>query len=212
MSTPPSGPNYSWQPQPGDYKSAPTYGQPPRKSRAGLIIVLIVVLALVALGAIGVLAYRLVSNHRTSDPNPGTAATSPRSAAGKPTTTTRPTARPTTARPTARPSTARPSTTGTGAAGAIDLARRFVTQLNANNSATATALACESSRQLIPTLMKTFLTPPTELTAGKLVGQQTTFVIPLTGTTKGSTVTGVIVVHEIAPEPLCIRAFQISPT
>ncbi|WP_410786784.1 hypothetical protein [Kribbella sp. C-35] len=211
MSSPPSGPNYSWQPQPGDYKSAPTYGQPPRKNRGGLIIALIVVLALVALGAVGVLAYRLVSDHRTTDRDPGGAAANP-----KPTTTTRPTtARPTAVRPTARPTTARPTTarpsaTGTGAAGATNLARRFVTQLNANNSAAATALACESSRQVIPTLMKTFLTPPTRLTAGKLVGQQTTFVIPLTGTTKGSTVNGVIVIHEIAPEPLCVRAFQLS--
>ncbi|MGW6197538.1 hypothetical protein ACWF0M_15445 [Kribbella sp. NPDC055110] len=198
MSSPPPGPDYSWQPQSGDYKSAPTYGQPPRKNRAGLIIALIVVLTLVALGAIGLLTYRLVNNHPTSTP-------------GKPTTTTRPTtAHATAVRPTARPTTARPSATGTGAAGATNLARRFITQLNANNSAAATALACESSRQLIPTLMQTFLTPPTRLTAGKLVGQQTTFVIPLTGTTKRSTVTGMIVIHEIPPEPLCISAFQIT--
>jgi len=61
-STPPE-PNYSWQPQPGNFKSAPPYGQPPRKSRAGLIIGLIVLLIFVAVGAIGVLAYRLVANH-----------------------------------------------------------------------------------------------------------------------------------------------------
>ena len=204
MSSPPSGPNYSWQPQPGDYKSAPTYGQPPRKNRGGLIIALIVVLVLVALGAVAVLTYRLVSDHRTTDRNPGSAA------APSPTTSNpKPTTRPTPARPTAvRPTTARPR--ATGAVGATDLARRFVTQLNANNSTAAAALACESSRQVIPQLMQTFLTPPTKLTTGKLVGQQTTFVIPLTGTTKSTTVTGVIVVHELPPEPLCIRAFQIT--
>lgn len=59
MSSPPPGPNYSS----GDYKSAPPYGQPPRRSRTGLIIALIVVLALVALAAIGLLAYRLLAGH-----------------------------------------------------------------------------------------------------------------------------------------------------
>ena len=212
MSSPPPGPNYSWQPQPGDYKSAPTYGQPPRKNRAGLIIALIVVLVLVALGAVGVLVYRLVSDYRTTDREPGSAAAAPSTTAGNPKPTTRPTAaRPTAVRPTAvRPTTARPR--ATGAVGATDLARRFVTQLNANNSKGAAALACESSRQLIPQLMQTFLAPPIKLTTGKLVGEQTTFVIPLTGTTKGTTVTGVIVIHEIPPEPLCVRAFQVSAT
>ncbi|MET9270319.1 hypothetical protein [Kribbella sp. NPDC003557] len=224
MSSPPPGPEYSWQPQPGDYKSAPTYGQPPRKSRAGLIIALILVFVLVALGAIGVLAFRLVN--RTSDPEPGSAAAPPSAASHSPAvtshtpaTTSRPTAntRPTAgSRPTAapKPTTARPNTTAgpaTGASAVTDLARRFVTQLNANNPTTAATLACESSRQLIPTLMRTFLTPPTKLTPGQPIGQSPTYVIPLTGTTKNMTVTGALVIHQIAPEPLCIRAFQLSP-
>lgn len=206
MSSPPSGPDYNWQPQSGDYKSAPTYGQPPRKNRGGLIIALIVVLVVVALGAICLLAYRVVSDHRTTDRDPGSAAAAPRTTAGNP----KPTTRPTTAKPTApRPTTARPK--ATGAAGATDLARRFITQLNANNSNAAATLACESSRQLIPQLMQTFLTPPTKLTAGKPVSQQPTFVIPLTGTTKATTVTGVLVIHELPPEPLCVSAFQVNP-
>ncbi|WP_350279998.1 hypothetical protein [Kribbella sp. HUAS MG21] len=206
MSSPPPGPDYTWQPQPGNYQSAPTYGQPPRKSRAGLIIALIVVFALVALGAIGVLAVRLVNDRRTSDPEPGSAAVPPQ------TTTTRPTAaRPTSARPTTpRPVSPR-TTTATGAAAAAVLGQRFVTQLNANNPTAAAALACESSRQLIPTLMRTFLAPPTKLSAGRVIGREPTFVVPLTGSTKGSTITGVVVVHQIPPEPLCVRAFQVSP-
>jgi flagellar basal body-associated protein FliL len=71
VSSPPPGPNYSWQPENRDYKSAPTYGQPPKKSRAGLIIALIVILILIALGAIGVLVQRLVSSHHDSTANPG---------------------------------------------------------------------------------------------------------------------------------------------
>ncbi|NIK55511.1 hypothetical protein [Kribbella shirazensis] len=55
------------------YNSAPSYGQPPRKSRAGLIITLIVVLALISLTALGFLAYRIIDHQRTSDPEPGSA-------------------------------------------------------------------------------------------------------------------------------------------
>jgi hypothetical protein len=36
-------------------------------------------------------------------------------------------------------------------------------------------------------------------------------VIPLSGTTKGSTVQGVIVIHQLGNEPLCVRVFQITP-
>ncbi|TCC40533.1 hypothetical protein [Kribbella speibonae] len=206
MSTPPSGPNYSWQP--GDYKSAPTYGQPPRKSRAGLIIVLIVLLALVALGAIGVLAYRLVSDSRISDKEPGSAASAPAGNA-KPTPVTRPTA---TRATVVRPTTARPSVPSRGAAGATDLARRFVIQLNANNSKGAAAFACKGSEQLIPLLMRTLVGPPTKLTTGTPTGQAPTFVIPLSGTSKGAAVTGVLVINQLDPAPLCVRAFQITTT
>ncbi len=211
MSSPPPGPNYSWQPQPGDYKSAPTYGQPPRKNRGGLIIALIVVLVLVALGAVAVLAYRLVSDHRTSDPEPGSAAAAPRTTARNPKPTT--TARPTAVRPTAvRPTTARPSVASKGPAGVADLARRFVTQLNTNNSKGAAAFACEGSEPLIPLLMRTLVGPPTKLTTGTPTGQVPTFVIPLSGTSKGAAVTGVLVINQLDPAPLCVRAFQITTT
>jgi hypothetical protein len=227
VSSQPPGPEYTWQPTPGNYKSAPTYGQPPRRSRAGLIIALIVVFALVAVGAIGVLAYRLVNDYRTSDPGPGSAAAAPsttsptpargpssRPTSGRP-TSARPTAvRPTAVRPsTVRPTTARPTTAppATGPAAVTNLARRFTTQLNANNPTAAAALSCESSRPIIPTLMRTLLTPPTNLTPGEPIGQSPTYVIPLTGTTKGTPVTGVLVIRQLAPEPLCIGAFQVTP-
>lgn len=59
--------------------------------------------------------------------------------------------------------------------------------------------------------METFLKPPTRLTTGTPIGQQTTFAVPLSGTTKGSTVSGVVVVIQLGNEPLCVRAFQIGP-
>ncbi|NUS00052.1 MAG: hypothetical protein HOV67_32935 [Kribbellaceae bacterium] len=197
MSSPPPGPNYSWQPQPGNYKSAPTYGQPPRKSRAGLILALIVVLALVALGAVGLLAYRLLNNHQP--PTPTTAASptpSPKPA---------PTAHPTTARPTARPAQ-------TGLAAVTTVARQFITQLNANNPKAAATFACKGSEQLIPTLMQALLTPPTTLTPGQPIGQTTTYVIPLTGKTNNKPVTGVLVIQNLPPSPTCIKAFQVTPS
>ncbi|WP_432884666.1 hypothetical protein ACQPYH_44345 [Kribbella sp. CA-245084] len=145
MSSTPPGPNYSWQPQPGNFKSAPPYGQPPKKSRAGLIIVLIVLLIVVAVGAIGVLAYRLVANHQDSksDPAPSTSVAPPPA-----TKSTRPV--PSKPAPTVAP---KPRAT-TPVTTAADLGRSFVAQLNANNSKGATTYACKGSEQLIPLLMQ----------------------------------------------------------
>ncbi|MER7246715.1 hypothetical protein [Kribbella sp. NPDC000426] len=196
MSSTPPGPNYSWQPQPGNFKSAPPYGQPPRKSRAGLIIGLIVLLIVVAIGAIGTLAYRLVTDHQNSKsyPAPSTPAAPP--PATKST-------RPAPSKPTTAPKTT-PVTT------AADLGRRFVAQLNANNSKGAATYACKGSERLIPLLMQTLVGPPTKLTAGTPVGQAPTFVIPLSGTSKGTTVTGNLVISQVAPDPICVRAFTIT--
>jgi hypothetical protein len=84
--------------------------------------------------------------------------------------------------------------------------------LNANNPTAAAALACESAKQLIPTLMRVQLEPPTNLTLTDApIGRQITFMIRLTGTTKGAPVSGIVVLQELPPDPLCIRAFSISP-
>ncbi|TDW18095.1 hypothetical protein [Kribbella kalugense] len=206
MSSPPPGPNYSWQPENRDYKSAPTYGQPPKKSRAGLIIALIVIFIVVALGAVGVLVQRLVSTHQnsTANPGPGTSVAPPPA-----TKTTRPTApKPT----TPKPSTPAKTTPATPATSAAALGQQFVAQLNANNSKGAAALACKSSEQLIPLLMRALVGPPTNLTTGTPTGQTTTLVIPLSGTSKGAKVTGVLVLTKLAPAPLCVQAFQITTT
>ncbi|MEV4267027.1 hypothetical protein [Kribbella sp. NPDC049584] len=175
MSSPPSGPDYSWQSQHKDYKSAPTYGQPPRQSRAGLIIALIVVFALVGIGAAGILVYRLVSDHLNTTSG-----------------------------------TATPATEVAPAAAATQRARQFVAQLNANKSAAAVALSCEDSRQMIPNLIQAVTAPPTRLTLGAPYYQADVIVFPLTGTTKGSTVTGTLVLHQRAPEGLCVSEFQLT--
>ncbi|GAA2833042.1 hypothetical protein [Kribbella solani] len=248
MSSLPPEPNQRWQPPVQDFQSAPPYGRPPRKSRAGLIIALIAVLTLVALAALGILAYRLVTNHTTNATSPPTSqAPSPASTPGSspgassgsaspgaaartprpPAATTAPTAGRTgvpTGRPSSSSSTTTWSTTWTStgqpvspanpatAAEASALAARFVTHLNANNSTAATKLACANSRQLLPTLIKTLLTPPTNLTPGHPIGQSPTFVIPLTGTTNNTQTTGILIIQQLPPAPLCVTAFQLTPS
>jgi hypothetical protein len=204
----------SYQPpgyQPGNFgpggMAAPPYGQPPRKSRAGLVIVLLMVLLIAVLGVGGVVAYRLVSDWRSSNPDPGTSAAPPVSSPTPQRSIPAP--RPT---KTLQPSPTKPPATKAPATKPADLARRFVAQLNANNPTAAAALACEGSKQLIPTLMQVQLKPPTKLTTGTLIGQKLTFVYPLSGTTKGTTVSGVLVIHDLGSEPLCVRAFSLTPS
>ncbi|TDD27824.1 hypothetical protein E1218_09155 [Kribbella turkmenica] len=217
MSYPPPGPQ-DQRPQdrthgyvPGS--AAPDYGRPPRKNRAGLIITLLLVLLVAVLGVGGVVAYRLISDKTSSAPDPFRTSAAP---ASTPDPTVPPSQPPKTSRPSAtkRPVTPRPVATPpvTGSRpNATEHARRFVAQLNANNPTAAAALACQSSRQLIRTLMRTHLQPPTSLTTGTPIGQQTTFVIPLSGTTRGATVSGVVIIHDLDAEPLCVRVFNLTP-
>ena len=205
---------------PPPFSAAPNYGQPPRKNRAGLFVVLMVVLLLGVLGTGGVLTYRLVSHKLNSGPGARPAAASSPTPQPTPQPTTKPTpirsvpapqptksVRPPTTTPTTKPpaTPARPATT------AAELARRFVAQLNANNPTAAAAYACQDSKQLIPILMGQYLQPPTRLTTGTSIGGQPTFAIRLSGTTKGSPVTGIIIIQRLTPEPLCVRIFSITP-
>lgn len=201
MSYPPGGP------------AAPNYGQPPRKNRAGLIITLLVALLVGVLATGGVLVARLISGRQTPTSAP-TGITSVVVRTPDPALKTLPTrtiALPT-GKPTARPSTTQPPAPKPAAAAVGDLARRFIAQLNANNPTAATALACRSSKQVIPFLMRQYLKPPTRLAAGLApIGQQVTFVVQVSGTTKGATVSGIVVIQQLKPEPLCVRAFSVSP-
>ncbi|MEU4196618.1 hypothetical protein AB0E69_32250 [Kribbella sp. NPDC026611] len=196
MSSPPSGPEYGWQPRPQDYNSAPSYGKPPRQSRAGLIIVLIVVLVLVVLGAVGLLGYRLVSDHKASGPAPVV------SVAPVPSNRLTPTK-------SSPPKSTPPKTIGPVAAVA-NLSQQFVADLNANNVTAASALGCKSSKSVIPTLMKAFLKPPAKLVAGAPVGSSLAYAVPLSGTMNGAAVSGVVAVSNLGDEPMCIRAFSVS--
>ena len=201
---------------PPPVSAAPNYDRPPRKNRAGLIIVLLVVLLIGVLGVGGVLTYRLISDklHNSAAPSPGTSAAPPVSSptpepsvpAPRPTKTVQP--RP--AKTAVPPTTKLPAPTRPGSA--AELARRFVAQLNANNPTAAAAYACQDSKQLIPILMGQYLQPPTKLTPGTSIGGQPTYAVRLTGTTKGSPVTGVIIIQQLTPEPLCVRIFSITGT
>ncbi|TCC56158.1 hypothetical protein E0H73_33940 [Kribbella pittospori] len=199
MSYPPGGP------------AAPNYGQPPRKNRAGLIITLLVALLVGVLITGGVLVARLISGRQTPTSAPtkvtSVAVNTPNPSIKLPTKTIPvPTGKPTTRPSTTQSPAPKPAATVAG------VARRFVAQLNANNPNAATALACRSAKQVIPFLMQQYLKPPTRLAAGPTpIGQQITFVVQLSGTTKGSTVSGIVVIQQLAPEPICVRAFSVSP-
>jgi hypothetical protein len=234
VSYPPSGPqdprpqdrpsqspgwqSQAYQPQgyqPGNYApggpAAPSYGQPPKKNRAGLVIVLLIVVLVAALGVGGVLAYGLVSDRLESspEPDPGTSvpaatATPDKSIpAPQPTKTFKPTVKPT-IKPTVKPPV-KP------AGDPADLARRFVAQLNADNADGATDLVCADTRALVPTLLEQFVEPPTKLTSGDSFGDGPTYMVPLSGTTKGRAVKGMLVVQKPAEGPLCVQVFQLTP-
>jgi hypothetical protein len=200
--------------QPGNYApggpAAPTYGQPPKKSRAGLIIVLLVVVLIAALGVGGVLAFGLVSNSgddaggTAPAPGPGSSVVPQESPtpeksipAPQPTKTFRPT-------PTAKPPV-------TPAGDPADLAARFVAQLNANSSTGATALGCEDTKIFITTLMDQWIKPPSKLVAGDSIGDGPTYIVTVTGTTKGGAVKGFVVVQKTSEAKLCVQVFQLSP-
>ncbi|MEV0801938.1 hypothetical protein AB0I34_29860 [Kribbella sp. NPDC050281] len=65
---------------------------------------------------------------------------------------------------------------------------------------------------MIPFLMQQYLKPPTRLTTATTpIGQRITFVVQLSGITKGATVSGIVVIQQLAPEPTCVRAFSVTP-
>jgi len=228
VSYPPSGPqdppgqNSGWQSQPyqpqgyqpGNYppggQAAPPYGQPPRKNRAGLIIILLLVILIAALGVGGVIAFGLVAGDGEASPEPG-----PATSVAPPAST--PTAKKSIPAPqptrTVKPPTTKPPVTPPvrPAVDPAELARRFVAQLNANNPAAATALGCAGTKQFLPTLIEQWIAPPTKLTVGDPIGQQPTFLVPLSGTTKGAAVSGMVIVRKVGNAPLCLQVFRVTP-
>lgn len=113
-----------------------------------------------------------------------------------------------TARPGAAPETS--ATKSPTAADAGDLARRFVAQLNANNPTAATALACADSKKVLTVVLRNDIKPPTKLTTGTPYVQETVFMVPVAGTTKGTPVTGYVSLHAYH-EPLCVSMLNVTP-
>lgn len=218
------GQNPGWQSQPyqpqGGNWAAPQYGGPPRKNRAGLIIVAIIMLVAVIIGIGGFVAYRLTANESGDGGGPDPAAppvSSPTSAATptlprRSVPTTVPSKVPSTA-PTRVPPTAattRPTKPGgkvTNAAGAVNLAYTFVSRLNAGNTDAATALACDDTKQIIPILIKNWIKPPTKLAISDVAIGQDPYLVPITGTVEGKKMGGMVIV-----QGSCIRAFSLSPS
>ncbi|MEU4391074.1 hypothetical protein [Kribbella sp. NPDC023855] len=220
------GQNPGWQSQPyqpqGGNWAAPQYGGPPRKDRAGLIIVVIMMLVAVILGIGGFVAYRLTSGESGGDPDPAAPPVSSPASAATPTLPQRtvpsmvpskmpskaPTPPPTaaTTKPT-KPAPTKPGGKVTNAAGAVNLAYTFVSRLNAGNTQAATALACEDTKQIIPILIETWIKPPTKLAISDVAIGQNPYLVPITGTVEGKKMGGIVIVQDS-----CIRAFNLSPS
>ena len=226
----PSSQNPGWQSQPyqsqpyqpqGGNWAAPQYGGPPRKGRAGLIIVVIILLVAVILGIGGFVAYRLTAGESGNGGGPDPAAppvSSPTSAAtprrsvptavpsqvpSKP-----PTKLPTaaTTRPT-QPGPTKPGGKVANAAGAAALAAVFVSRLNAGTTDTAAAMACEDTKDIVPILIQNWIKSPTNLAASDVAVGQDPYLVMISGTTGGKKMSGMVIV-----QGSCIRAFSLSPS
>jgi hypothetical protein len=201
----------TYQPQGGNW-AAPPYGTPPPKNRAGVIIFLIVVLIAGILGIAGFVTYRLTSG---GSDNGGSAPAAP------PVSTT-PSRVPTKAAPSKPvagkpvPSKTAPSKTapskpvvpepeaGTKQA-AFALAGRFAAALNAGNTAAAVALTCRVTQEIVPALISNWIKPPTKLTVTNAVAGQDPFVVPISGTTNGQQMGGMVIV-----QGACVQVFNLE--
>ncbi|TDU89906.1 hypothetical protein EV138_3486 [Kribbella voronezhensis] len=197
---------------PGGFGGPPGYQRPPQRNRAGLFIVLLVVLLIAVLGIGGVVAYNLVS-----DKSPSSETTEPGGLDPSDIPTELPTYFPTeppTEDPTEEPSvpaTTAPTKPPSGnPAEAKALVTQFVGHLNANQPTAAAALACQESKELLPTLIKVLIKPPTKLTVGETIGQ-TVIIVRVNGTTNGRSVTGIVLVQADQSGHPCVRALQVAP-
>ncbi|WP_328331408.1 hypothetical protein OHA70_11335 [Kribbella sp. NBC_00382] len=199
----------TYQPQGGNW-AAPPYGTPPPKNRAGLIIFLIVLLVAAIIGIVGFVSYRLTSG---GSDDGGTAPAAPVSTKA----TTAPSKAPTQAVPSkpvaskpvptrtvpSKPVTSKPAAATKQAAFA--LAGQFAAALNADNTDAAVALACPDTKEIFPSLISAWIKAPTKLTVTDAVIGENPFLVPISGTTHGQKMGGMVIV-----QGSCIRAFAIN--
>lgn len=201
----------SYPPPPPPLNYAP-YGGPPKKNRAGLVIVLLIGVVVACVGAAGYIAYDLASS-RDKEPKateqvdstpdaPPSAQPTPRPSATKPAVkpSVKPTVRPTTVKPKPPP-LAKPQQ-------AAALARTFVFHLNAGRNDAAGALACGATKEFVPLLIGRMIGPPVKLVVGRQSGSDPSFVYQLSGTTKGKTAFGVVIVNVTAAP--CVQVLNVG--
>ena len=201
----------SYPPPPPPLNYAP-YGGPPKKNRAGLVIVLLIGVVVACVGAAGYIAYDVASS-RDKEPKateqvdstpvaPPSAKPTPRPSATKPAVkpSGKPTVRPTTVKPKPPP-LAKPQQ-------AAALARTFVFHLNAGRNDAAGALACGATKEFVPLLIGQMIGPPVKLVVGRQSGSDPSFVYQLSGTTKGRTAFGVVIVN-VTGAP-CVQVLNVG--
>ncbi|MFI5735896.1 hypothetical protein ACIA49_37635 [Kribbella sp. NPDC051587] len=200
----------SYQPPGGP--AAPDYGRPPKKSRAGLFIVLMILLLVAVLGSFAFVATQVFTDLRAADPQlpPDTQPVAP---TPKLTTPVKPKpVKPTRTRPVPTvpvkpvPITPLPP----APTGSAQLAAQFVARVNANDTKGATALACADTKQAIAPTMQTLVRRPAALTVSRASvtsGGGPIEVYALAGTMKGATTSGILVI-EVATRP-CVKSFAV---
>jgi hypothetical protein len=201
----------SYPPPPPPLNYAP-YGGPPKKNRAGLVIVLLIGVVIACVGAAGYIAYDLAGS-RDKEPKATEQVDSTPVAppSVKPTpvkpSATKPVVKPS-VKPTVKPPPVRPKPPLSKPQQAVALARTFVAHLNAGRAAAAGALACVDTKDFVPSLISNMTGSPSSLVVGRQSGPGPTFVYQLSGTTKGKQAFGVVLVDTSAKP--CIKVINVG--
>ncbi len=202
----------SYPPPPPPLNYAP-YGGPPKKNRAGLVIVLLIGVVVACVGAAGYIAYDLASSRDDQEPK----ATEQTDGLPVGTPSAKPTPRPSATKPVVKPSvkptvkpppTVKPKPPLSKPQQAAALARTFVFHLNAGRNDAAGALACGATKEFVPVLIGQMIGPPVKLVVGRQTGSDPSFVYQLSGTTKGRTAFGVVIVN--VTEAPCVQVLNVG--
>ncbi|MEV6284526.1 hypothetical protein [Kribbella sp. NPDC051770] len=201
----------SYPPPPPPLNYAP-YGGPPKKNRAGLVIVLLIGVVVACVGAAGYIAYDLARGNGPKATDAPVGATPEQPTPVKPSppkpSVVKPSATKPTVKPTVKPPVVSPKPPLSKPQRAALLARTFVAHLNAGRNDAAGALACGATKEFVPQLIGQMIGPPSKLVVGELSGSDPSYVYQISGTTKGKTAFGVVIVNMTAAP--CIQVLNVG--
>ncbi|WP_284747284.1 hypothetical protein [Amycolatopsis sp. RTGN1] len=200
----------AWDPNQGGQMSgwdqSGGYGQgfggppaPPKQGKTGLWIAIGAVVVLLA--AVGITGFVAPGFFLSKDNN--TAAPPASSTSAKPSTPK------TTPRKSTTPTTKPSSPSGSGA-GAKVVLQGFIDKLNAGDTASALALGCSDSKDLLDSWLKTFLKPPLQLELGEVPDDEFLVEGQVTGTSAGKNVKGTLSATNFDDKGFCVSTMLVS--